>query len=177
MKNMPWRRAILKVLSDASEPLHYSEIAQRILDDGLRQQTGATPAATVAATISMHLQNDVVRVDKGVYALAHSSPTPVTHGATEHAPFPSVEVQADPEDDAKDTGFLNALGMFWRREEVNWEQRGQALLGAQLKAAQPINYAEQVGVNILYSGDRVIYVVGSPSLGSDPAYGTIRVID
>ncbi|EFT10390.1 hypothetical protein HMPREF9582_02562 [Cutibacterium acnes HL060PA1] len=31
--------------------MHYSEIAQRILDNGLRQQTGATPAATVAATI------------------------------------------------------------------------------------------------------------------------------
>lgn len=31
-------------------------------------------------------------------------------------------------------------------------------MGAQLKASQAVNFAEEVGVYILYSGDRVIYV-------------------
>lgn len=167
MSDMPWRRAITKVLTDAKEPLHYSDIAQRILDNGLRKQGGATPAATVAATISMYMQNDVVRVDRGVYALAVTSPgagartTPETRRAPESQP-PDLADAVD-----EDSGFLNAFGMFWRREEVDWEQRGQALLGAQLKAAQPINFADQVGVYILYSGDRVIYVgrITEPRLG------------
>ncbi|QXT64261.1 HTH domain-containing protein [Tessaracoccus palaemonis] len=164
---MPWRRAILKVVSEATEPLHYAEIAQRILDNGLRGEGGATPAATVAATISMYLQNDLVRVDRGVYALASSSPTPVSPKGADRPVSSSSEGSAATEVDAEDTGFLNAFGMFWRREEVDWEQRGQSLLGAQLKAAQPINFADQVGVYILYSGDRVIYVgrITEPRLG------------
>lgn len=164
---MPWRRAILKVLSEAREPLHYSEIAQRILDNGLRQQGGATPAATVAATISMYMQNDLVRVDRGVYALASSSSEAASRTATDGPVASESEPPTATESDADDTGFLNAFGMFWRREEVDWEQRGQTLLGAQLKAAQPINFADQVGVYILYSGDRVTYVgrVTEPRLG------------
>lgn len=161
MKDMPWRRAVLKVLSEATEPLHYSEIAQRILDNGLRQQGGATPAATVAATISVHLQEDLVRVDRGVYALAASSPSRTSDDD-------SVISEEDASGGNSDsTGFLNALGMFWRREEVDWEQRGQVLLGAQLKASQSVNFAAQVGVYILYAGDRVVYVgrITQPRLG------------
>ncbi|MBV7295726.1 GIY-YIG nuclease family protein [Corynebacterium sp. TAE3-ERU12] len=67
----------------------------------------------------------------------------------------------------EDNGFLNAFGMFWRRDEVDWERRGETLFGAQLKAAESINFSKQVGVYILYSGDRVIYVgrVTEPRLG------------
>lgn len=167
MKDVPWRRAILKVLLDAREPLHYSEIAQRILDNGLREHGGATPAATVASTISMYMQSELVRVDRGVYALAGVSMEPASSTAAS-GPVPSEsEPPAAAESNADDTGFLNAFGMFWRREEVDWEHRGQTLLGAQLKAAQPINFADQVGVYILYSGDRVIYVgrITEPRLG------------
>ena len=44
---------------------------------------------------------------------------------------------------------------------------GQTLLGAQLKAAKPVNFADRVGVYILYSGERVIYVgrITEPRLG------------
>ncbi len=156
----------MKVLSEASEPLHYSEITQRILDNGLRQQTGATPAATVAATISMYMQNDVARVDRGVYTLVSSlQKSEVAVEAESHPPRPIPPTS--PAKVEEDNGFLNAFGMFWRRDEVDWDQRGQALLGAQLKAAQAINFAEQVGVYILYSGDRVIYVgrITEPRLG------------
>ncbi|NNG37374.1 hypothetical protein HKD39_17035 [Nakamurella sp. DB0629] len=164
---MPWRRAILKVLSDAEEPLHYSDIAQRILEDGLRQHGGATPAATVAATISMSMQTDLVRVDRGVYALASSSAKPASPASVDEPSSAEEESSAPTEGVTEDTGFLNAFGMFWRREEVDWEQRGQVLLGAQLKAAQPIDFADQVGVYILYSGDRVLYVgrITEPRLG------------
>lgn len=164
VKEVSWRRAIKRVLLEAREPLHYSEIAQRILDNGLRQQSGATPAATVAATISTYMQDDVVRVDRGVYTLASLSPKPPNVG---NGPVASESEPSMAATDAEDTGFLNAFGMFWRRVEVDWKVRGQTLLGAQLKAAQSINFADQVGVYILYSGDRVIYVgrITEPRLG------------
>ncbi|GAA2583621.1 HTH domain-containing protein [Microbacterium binotii] len=167
MGDMPWRRAILKVLSEAREPLHYSDIAQRILDNGLREHGGATPAATVASTISTYMQNDLVRVDRGVYGLTSSTLDSATSSTALEPVVSAGEAPAATDGDADDTGFLNAFGMFWRREEVNWEQRGQTLLGAQLKAAQSINFADQVGVYILYSGDRVIYVgrITEPRLG------------
>ncbi|MGD7707869.1 winged helix-turn-helix domain-containing protein [Microlunatus sp. Y2014] len=158
---MQWKQAILKVLGDAEDPLHYAAIAQRIVDGGLRKQTGATPAATVASTISLYMRDEVVRVERGVYALATS-----TRSSTMAEPGP--EPQAVPDDVEEDTGFLNAFGMFWRRDEVDWDRRGQALLGAQLTASQPVNFADQVGVYMLYSGERVIYVgrVTEPRLGA-----------
>lgn len=57
--------------------------------------------------------------------------------------------------------------MFWRRDEVDWDASERKLLGAQLKAAQPIDFAGQVGVYILYSNERVIYVgrTTEPRLG------------
>lgn len=115
----------------------------------------------------MYMQNDLVRVDRGVYELAKSSPGPVSLAPMDALVASESASPAASEGDADDTGFLNAFGMFWRREEVDWEQRGQTLLGAQLKAAQSINFADQVGVYILYSGDRVIYVgrITEPRLG------------
>ena len=32
MPNLPWREAILRVLNSADEPMHYTEIAQAIID-------------------------------------------------------------------------------------------------------------------------------------------------
>lgn len=161
MPNMPWQQAILQVLNESKGPLHYADIAQRIIDEGLRERTGATPAASVAATISMSMQDEVVRVERGVYA-----PVASTSAPTAVAPRPKP--QAVPDDVEEDTGFLNAFGMFWSRDEVDWDRRGQVLLGAQLTASQPVNFADQVGVYILYSGDRVIYVgrVTEPRLGA-----------
>lgn len=159
----------MQVLSEAREPLHYSEIAQLILDNGLRQQVGATPAATVTATISMYMQDEVIRVDRGYYRLATSSEKTGEAESGGHSDSPKVvpTTVPAPVDVDEDSGFLNAFGMFWRRDEVDWEQSGKTLLGAQLKAAESINFSQQVGVYILYSGDRVIYVgrTTEPRLG------------
>ena len=47
-KGLTWRKAIDKVLAASSTPLHYNEITERILADGLLQNVGVTPSATVA---------------------------------------------------------------------------------------------------------------------------------
>lgn len=42
---LTWRKAIDKVLNASATPLHYNEISERIIAEGLRQNISATPAA------------------------------------------------------------------------------------------------------------------------------------
>ena len=46
MADLSWRNAIIKVLKENKKPLHYTYIAQRIIDRGYRKNVGATPAAS-----------------------------------------------------------------------------------------------------------------------------------
>lgn len=61
-------------LAEAGKPLHYREIAQRMIDRHLWQTNGKTPDATVNAAIAVDIQQQTngslfQRTDKGVYAL------------------------------------------------------------------------------------------------------------
>jgi hypothetical protein len=58
MPDLGWRDAILRVLNEAAEPMHYTAIAEAIATQGLRSELGATPATSVASIISTSLQND-----------------------------------------------------------------------------------------------------------------------
>lgn len=150
--DMQWQAAIEKVLDDADEPLHYTEIADRIMGAGLRQSVGATPAASVNATISMSLKNDGARspferVQRGHYWLR----------SRQAAQTASVEadVASGLAEDAE-TGLVQALGMYWRRDEIGWES--QRLLGQQHIGAAPVNFWDQRGVYLLYDGRHTVYV-------------------
>ncbi|KAB7619403.1 HTH domain-containing protein [Alkalilimnicola sp. S0819] len=39
-KELTWREAIDKVLSESSDPMHYKDIADKIISDGLRKNLG-----------------------------------------------------------------------------------------------------------------------------------------
>ena len=72
---LTWRKAIEKVLASSTMPLHYNDITQQIIAEGLRQNLGATPAATVNAHISASIKKDgesspYLRVAKGTFTLA-----------------------------------------------------------------------------------------------------------
>ena len=72
---LTWRKAIEKVLSASATPLHYNEITEQIIAEGLRHSLGATPAATISAQISSSIKKDgaaspYTRVGKGIYAMA-----------------------------------------------------------------------------------------------------------
>ena len=47
--------AVVSVLTEASEPLHYKELTRRILDSGLWTSAGKTPEATANARISTEI--------------------------------------------------------------------------------------------------------------------------
>lgn len=161
MPDLSWRDAVIRVLEDAGKPLPYVEITQAIIDCGHRERVGATPAATVSATLSMSLKNEgdgspFVKPERGVYGLRKASPA-----------APSVVEQDEAEEDADQMGLINAFGMFWRRSEVSWKPRHPLLRGFQQAGSQEVDFSAQVGVYLLQDGDRVIYVgrVTEPRLG------------
>jgi HB1, ASXL, restriction endonuclease HTH domain len=175
---MQWSDAIQLVLKEHNEPMRYEAIAQEILDRGLREPT-PTPAATVAATLSMSLQREgmnspFVRVRRGVYALRATSGFPVgpqVHSEAVLAGDPVVGLDETTDDaaaDAESMGLINAFGMFWRRDEVHWDRTTTRLLGIQQAGGIPVDFSAQAGVYLLYDANRIVYVgrVTGPRLGS-----------
>lgn len=170
MREMKWREAILKVLRESHEPMHYSDIAQVIIDNGYRSSIGATPAATVAANLSQPpLRDRVQRVSTGVYELRELS-----HERLESEKAVSVPLDTESDgasvavvEDSTRMGLINAFGMFWSRTEVDWSRRSTKLLGVQQSGSQHVDFGQQAGVYLLYDAGRVVYVgrVTEPRMG------------
>jgi hypothetical protein len=162
MAELTWQKAIQQVLSASTGPLHYKEITDRILADGLRENIGATPVATVSAQITQSIKKEgsklpYLRVAKGTYALAIKS-TESTAMAQAPSAAQAVEVTPNEEDDADEQyAVFTAFGMFWRRESVEWS-RNPKLLGMQQIGAIPVDFNNQRGIYLLYDGREVIYV-------------------
>lgn len=140
MPDLTWRDAILRVLRDATEPMHYTEIAEEIAEQGLRADLGATPATSVSATIAAQLEREVVRVARGYYALTSK-----------------VEAAVPLESEPEDTGLINAFGMYWARSLVLWMPTPR-ILGQQQPGSDPVDFCDQRGVYLLHDGRDVVYV-------------------
>ena len=146
MAEMSWKDAAKKVLEDADGPLHYQDITDRILGQGLKTTAGATPAATVNATISSAILKEgsagaFERTGPGKYGLR-------TGGKSEAAP-----------DEDGESGSLEAFGVYWERGRVNWTGKPR-LFGRSHPKADRVNLAGQHGVYLLYDELRVVVYVG-----------------
>jgi len=53
-----WRKVIEKVLSEATGAVHYKDLTEKIIADGLRSNLGATPASTVSAHLTTAIRNE-----------------------------------------------------------------------------------------------------------------------
>jgi HB1/ASXL restriction endonuclease-like protein with HTH domain len=111
--SMEWKDAIVKVLSDAGTPIHYTEIAEQIVERGLREELTATPANTVAAIITISLKNEATqspffRTARGYYTLRSLQQQSLVLAQEELIDTESSET----------TGVVNAFGMFWDRSKV-----------------------------------------------------------
>jgi hypothetical protein len=106
---MRWEEAIRTVLQDAPGPMHYTEIADRIIERKLRPEgLGATPASTVNAYLTTSINNEgtkspFVRVDRGLYWLKSAQTKVLTTQVQE-----VEELSAS----SQTTGVVNAFGMF-----------------------------------------------------------------
>ena len=154
-KELTWRKAIDKVLGSSATPLHYKEITEQIISDGLRQSLGATPAATVNAQISASIKKDgnqspYVRVAKGTFALAK----PRTPQATSTTPR-LTPVSLNLRNPRNSTISSVLSGCFGAAIEWNATPR---LLGMQQIGATPVDFNKHLGIYLLYDGREVIYI-------------------
>jgi hypothetical protein len=152
---MTWRKAIDTVLASSPTPLHYNDIAERIMSEGLRQKIGATPAATVNAQISASIKHDgasspYVRVAKGTFALKSS-------GATAMIIPKKLTPEVAESEEEEQYEIISSFGMFWRKDAIEWTANPK-LLGMQQIGATPVDFCKQLGIYLLYDGREVIYV-------------------
>jgi hypothetical protein len=152
---LTWRKAIDKVLGTSPTPLHYNEIKERIISDGLRQKLGATPASTVNAQITGSIKHDgadspYVRVSKGTFALRSS-------GAISEIIPKKLTPEVAESDVEEQYEIVSSFGMFWRKEAVEWVSNPK-LLGMQQIGSTPVDFCKQLGIYLLYDGREVIYV-------------------
>jgi hypothetical protein len=160
MKKTPaelsWRKAIEKVLAEAGCAMHYKEIAEKIVEDGFRENVGATPAASVNVAVMSSINKDAdkspfQKVGRGEYILrntAERSQTKSPKGASKLAPIQGVEEQY---------AVVSSFGMYWRRDLVEWCSSVD-ILGMEQIGAEPVNFNKQLGIYLLYDGREVIYV-------------------
>ena len=152
--NLTWQEAIVQVLRDAGEPLHYDAITSRIGQQGLYDfSNSATPYRTVLAELSRILNNNdnpynlkIQRVAPGTYSyIGESSEKDDTRDGDDQVPL----------GEDKDA-LVPAFGLFWERDKVQWDS-GQ-ILGRQAPSSRTVNFAEQQGVYLLLKGRYVVYV-------------------
>lgn len=152
MPDLAWKDAIVQVLRNTSDPMHYTEIAEAIAEQKLRSDFGATPAASVAATITISMQNEgtaspFIRISRGYYSLKDSEETTAVGFAEE----------SEQEEAEEETSLINAFGMYWRRDYVYWVSSSQ-ILGQQQPSSEAVDFCSQKGVYLLYDGSKVVYV-------------------
>lgn len=159
-KDLGWFEAIKIVLGETKNAMHYKEIAEKIVEKGLKTKVGATPAASVNSTITTSINSSGVdspfrRVSPGEYILnindLVSSILPTNEGCA------SEETVANALD-GDDAGLIvHAYGMFWRADKVVWRSNSR-ILGRQQIGADKVNFCEQVGIYLLHDRNQVIYV-------------------
>lgn len=148
---LTWRKAIEKVLKDSSVAMHYKDITDRIIEDGLRTSLGATPTRTVNAHLTTAIRNDgdncpFKKAGKGLFIWKQSGVTPTEQNT-----------QDLEEEDEVQHPIITSFGMFWRRDAVEWSSTPK-LLGVEQIGADAVDFCNQIGIYLLYDGREVIYV-------------------
>jgi hypothetical protein len=154
-QNKAWKDAIVEVLAATGKAMHYTEIADEIVAKKLRNDVGATPASTVNVIIHESIKKDsedspFVKVGRGEFVL-RSNAAQITAQIAQGAETATA-------DEKEETGgIIKAFGMYWLLEKVSWSIK-PSILGQQQEGASTVNFADQVGVYLLYDGREVVYV-------------------
>jgi hypothetical protein len=154
---MTWYDAVLYVLKEKGEAMHYADIADAIVKQRLRDNVGATPNQTVSVVLNYSLKHEgaaspFVRISRGIYGLSGRKGSPLSE-QKEVEDAALTEPAADEELPA-----IGAFGMYWRRDLVRWPGATVHLMGRQSDTSKPVDFSNQVGVYLLHDRDRIIYV-------------------
>jgi hypothetical protein len=152
MTELSWKDAIEKVLNEEEKSLHYTRIAELIVQKGYRTSLGATPQNTVNRELSTRGNSIFERVDEGVYTLKKHREEINEESEAEKVAIVNTEVQTIKKK------IINAYGIYWNRSLVHWEPTIPDLLGIQLKGAQEVNFKDQKGIYLLHDSRETIYV-------------------
>jgi len=147
------------VLEGAPEPMHYVRIAEAVVENGLRNNVGATPQNTVARTLNVSINTEgasspFVKVHKGVFALREAR-------IQTSAERPPLLLSDDIEDSSlpESHSIINSFGMYWSRSMVDWSlNKNVRILGRQQVGASQVDFAGQIGVYLLHDNRGVVYV-------------------
>jgi hypothetical protein len=155
-QHLTWTKAIEKVLRESPDAMHYKEITEKILAGGLRQKVGATPEATVSSHLTTEINTSVetskiIRVARGVYIWAEKL------SECKLAPQKEDVKKINDVDDEPQYGIISSLGMYWKREDVDWNAK-MKMLGKQTGADTCVDFCRQIGIYLLYDAREVIYV-------------------
>lgn len=148
-KDLSWDDAVFTIMQESDGSLHYTEIANLIVERELRSNLGATPSASVAAILSSSIRSGnspYVRTARGEYALKSE----LVEKSRQQK-----EVVADAKE--MESGAIQAFGMYWKRADINWEKSNPLILGRE-PGGDTIDFREQIGVYLLHDDSRVIYV-------------------
>jgi len=152
--SMPWDQAIAKVLKENKRSMRYDEIADIIVETGMRSadRIGATPATTVNSYLRQKLQEKVVCVRRGEYIWKeYLAEDPTLANAIQ-------DNQSEDENDEMGDALITAYGRFWDRKQ--FEKNGMKLYGTSVKTrnADCIDLSNHAGIYLLHKGYEVIYV-------------------
>jgi hypothetical protein len=152
-KELTWRKAIEKVLSEAPGAMHYRELTEKIIEDGLRSSLGATPESTVSVELNTALRREgdncpFQKIGRGLYVWKAKAGITQPPGVRTEEPLEQDEVQYE---------VISSFGMFWRRDAIDWVTTPR-ILGMQRIGAKPVDFHKQIGIYLLYDGREVIYV-------------------
>ena len=145
--SVTWKDAVLQVLEEADEPLHYTNIPDKIAERELRNVTGEIPERTVAGVLNtlVKKENRVTAEGGGMYRINPD-------GEQVH----NDDSNRKSDLDLKYAKFAS-YGLFWRRDRVNWHQ--SYLWGRESeKSTRRIDFSKQVGVYLLHRYGRTMYV-------------------
>lgn len=172
MPDMSWVDAVRRVLRERGEPMRASEIAQMIVDKKYRTKVGATPSSTVGSVLSqLPLRDEVEKIERGIYR--YPPVKPEIEGTAQsvskdgvRGPLAAVTAAGTGTFTEDEPGSLNAFGVFWRREKVDWSASSPRLLGVQVADSEAVDFSAQAGIYILYDGSRLVYIgrVNEPRL-------------
>jgi hypothetical protein len=154
-KEMTWRKAIERVLSEAQGAVHYKDLTDKIIADGLRSNLGATPAATVSAHLTTAIKNEgndcpFQKIGRGLYIWRKKA------DVMQPLVAPTQESEGE-EEREEQYEIISSFGMFWRRDAIDWIPTPR-ILGMQQIGAEAVDFHKQIGIYLLYDGREVIYV-------------------
>jgi hypothetical protein len=149
-----WIEAIKKILISSSIPLHYNEITEKIISEGLCKNIGATPSYTVKRYLTASIRDDgdfspFIRAGRGIFAL--------NSNFSDKKADDSEEFASEEKESEEQYEIITSFGMFWRKEFIEWNSMPK-ILGMQQIGSKVVDFCKQLGIYLLYDGREVIYV-------------------